>query len=62
MELKTNLAASDYITKQFDACAKFYKKPITISFVGEVEMFSLPPSGTAKSYTLLKPDGGACCG
>ena len=62
MELKTCLAASDYITKQFDACAKFFGNPMTITFVSEEEMRLLPPSGGAKSYTLIKPDGSACCG
>ena len=62
MELKTCLAASDYIIKQFNTCIKFYENPTRIIYVSEEEMRTLPPSGGMKSYTLLKPDGTACHG
>ena len=62
MELKTCLAASDYLTKQFIACSEFYKNPLAITYVSEEEMRELPPTGGSKSYTLIKADGTACCG
>ena len=62
MELKTCLAASDYIIKQFNTCIKFYENPTRIIYVSEEEMRTLPPSDSLKSYTLLKKDGTACQG